>query len=50
MTGAEDFAQRFPNWERDCRAYIEAREAQDERGWAHAECDHAYGYCVMGSE
>jgi len=44
-TAAEDFAARFPDWDRDMAAYLAAREASNGVGWEHADCDHGNGYC-----
>ena len=38
-----------PEWEAACAAYIEAQNkaaANGGKGWEHANCDHAYGYCA----
>ena len=38
-----------PEWEAATKAYVEAQkkaEANDWKGWEHAYCDHAYGYCT----
>ena len=39
-----------PQWNADMKAYAEAQSAAisaGSKGWEHANCDHAYGYCPV---
>lgn len=40
-----DFDARFPNWDRDTRAYIEGMAALGPGQGHHNNCDHAEGIC-----
>ena len=33
-------------WNALCAAYATAQAASNGKGWKHANCDHAYGYCT----
>jgi hypothetical protein len=33
-------------WKKYTDDYIAARDASGGKGWEHAYCDHAYGYCA----
>jgi len=38
-------------WEEACAEYVAALDKAAEtgyKGWEHASCDHAYGYCTEG--
>ena len=34
-----------PEWEALCAEYIASMEGKSPEQTAHANCDHAYGYC-----
>lgn len=35
-----------PAWDAACAAYIASLEGKSPEQLAHANCDHAYGYCA----